>query len=231
MPLRSDDSDAIVARAEVLRELPTEARVRLVARSRLISAARGAIIFSPGDAPAVFVATRGRVVISARPNTQVELRLFDRRPGELFGELSLLLGRQMNEARAAGPSHVLRVPAEIVHTILRDHPRVTLALARLIADRMADAEARLGGSALRTVKDRLLRLLTQMARHSAVADSRGYLIRDPLTHNELAHMVGANRVTIIRALSALRREGKVISDRRRLIVPRRRSTAEDENDG
>jgi CRP/FNR family cyclic AMP-dependent transcriptional regulator len=138
------------------------------------------------------------------------MELFDRRASETFGELSLLLDKQANEARAWESGLVLRIDAGAVHRELQNSPAAALALAKLVAERMTLAEARLGEVALHAVKERLRRLLEHLAVAAGVRDSRGHLLRDGLTHEELAHMVGVGRVAVTRALRQLEREGAIL---------------------
>jgi len=218
--LNRDDIIALLRGMEVLGELPDAALATLASNCRPTATTRGQLIFTRGDPAALFAVAQGHVVICAKPGAGVEMRLFTRRPRQLFGELSLVLDRQIDEARTSESALILHLGAERVHAVLRESQPATLSLARVIANRMAETEARLSAVALGTVKDRLRQLLESLAADSGIADSRGYLIRDRLTHAELARMVGTGRVTISRALRVLRQEGKIILDRRRIIIPK-----------
>jgi CRP/FNR family transcriptional regulator len=46
----------------------------------------------------------------------------------------------------------------------------------------------------------------------------GLLIQFPLTHEDLAFLVGAHRVSVTRALKELKRTGSVVQQKRRLVV-------------
>ncbi|MFI5395818.1 MAG: Crp/Fnr family transcriptional regulator [Candidatus Binatia bacterium] len=141
----------------------------------------------------------------------------------MFGEVSLLLNRQINEARAVQESEGLSIDAGLMRAVLRQDPNAVAALGRIIGERIALTETRLGDLAVRGVKERLGLVLDELAVADGVSDSRGYLIRDRLTQIELAQMVGASRVAVNRALTELRRSGQIIIDGRRIVIPHRRS--------
>ncbi len=215
---RSKDILLCLPRAEVLCELPRTLLDALVADGRTISLSRGAVIFSPGDPPALYLTLHGRITMLTRPTPDTEIIIFERNSGEVFGEASLLLGRQVLEARAADHVVAFRMGADCVHAVLRESQPATLALATLLARRMASTETRLGAVAIYKVKERLRYVLQELATERNVADSRGYILRDRLTHQALAHMVGAQRVSVSRALAELRREGAILVRGRRIVV-------------
>ncbi len=186
---------------------------------RLVSVTEGDAFFRPGDAPAVYALLRGRAAIRARPAPAIEVDLFLRHPGQLFGEVSLLLGQHANEARALVAATAGRIDAAALRAVLAKSQPTTLALARLIAERMAVAETRLGEVAPRGVKHRLLRALQRLAAEAEMHDSRGWLLPE-VTQEELGRLVGASRVAVNHALGALRTENCIAMAGRRIIVRR-----------
>jgi CRP/FNR family transcriptional regulator len=49
--------------------------------------------------------------------------------------------------------------------------------------------------------------------------SQGTVIQFPLTHEDLSFLTGAHRVSITRAMKALRNAGKIIGEDKKLILP------------
>ncbi len=177
------------------------------------------MFFRPEDAPAVYALLCGRVAIRARPAPAIEIDLFVRHPGQLFGEVSLLLGQHAHEAQALVAVTAGRIDAAALLSVLAQSQPATLALARLIAERLARAEARLGEIALRGVKERLLLALQRLAAEAGVRDSRGWLLAQ-VTQEELGRLVGTSRVAVNHALAALRAENHIAASGRRIVVRR-----------
>ncbi len=205
-------------KCEVLQVLPPEQLALLAARCKALPVPKGGLLFSPGDAPAVYAVASGRVTIVARPGPGIEMHLFTRTAGQLFGEVSLFLGQQVNEARASPAALAVRVDAEALRAALARSPAATLALMALLAERVAAAEARVAEVAIRSVKERLRLFLRHLAADAGVADARGYLLPDRLTREEIAHLVGTSREAVSRGLGRLQREGEVVLSGRRIIV-------------
>lgn len=210
---------ARLAQAPVLRDLSSQWFATLISTCQEIRLPKGSILFSSGSRPAVYVAMRGRVetVIYSHCGSAVQLGAY--RPGDLFGAASLLLGRQAHEARALEPAVVAAFAADTFRAALEANPSALWALAALLAEGSALLESRLIDLALRDVPGRVLDALVGIARTTTVSDRRGRIITDRVTHEELARLVGANRVSVSRALSLLRRRGDIAMCGRHVVVP------------
>jgi CRP/FNR family cyclic AMP-dependent transcriptional regulator len=146
------------------------------------------------------------------------VELFTRGPGQLFGEMSLFLGRQVNEARAVTRVLAIRLDAKAAGAALVRNPVAMHALGVVLAKRAELAEARLSESAIHSVRSRLVLFLERLAKTSGVRDSRGILLPHRLTHNELARLLGVSRESVSRGLAQLRRQGTVSIAGRRLVL-------------
>jgi CRP-like cAMP-binding protein len=74
------------------------------------------------------------------------------------------------------------------------------------------------------VKDRLLTAFAELGSKFGTRHERGTLLNLPLTHQDLADLVGATRPIITLQLRGLERDGAILRERRRLVlVPNRLS--------
>jgi len=87
------------------------------------------------------------------------------------------------------------------------------ALLLELSRRLRRADEKIGALVLLDVPGRIARLLLD---HAAEGD--GHLIDKPLTHQTIAHLVGASRETISRALRDFVQAGWIASERRRIRV-------------
>jgi CRP-like cAMP-binding protein len=216
------------AEVSVLRQLPDTVLARILAASRELQVRKDAIVFRRGDAAALYLLQRGRVAIHAElagVESNGALLLAIARAGQLFGEASLFSGSHVNEARALEASIIRQLDARACRAALEAHPRAALALTTLMAERRMVAEARLCELASASVQRRVLLQLQRFAGEASVGDSRGRIIADRLTHEELGRLVGASRVAVSRALGALRRCGHITVSGRRFIVPHETAAA------
>lgn len=197
------------AELDRLRELGAERR-----------AAAGTRLFREGEpSAAVFALTAGQVKVertSADGRTTV---LGFRGPGDLLGELGAVTGRPRTAAATAlEPVSALVLPAPAFLAFLRGAPQASLALVRMLSERLADADqarSEYGGA---DVGVRLARRLLSLAPPGAQVDGHGVRTALPLTQDELASWIGCSREAVARALAELRRDGVIRTGRRALWV-------------
>ena len=68
------------------------------------------------------------------------------------------------------------------------------------------------------VRDRLLTAFAELGSKLGTPDERGTVLNVPLTHQDLADLIGATRPIITLHLKDLERDGAIVRERRRLIL-------------
>ena len=89
---------------------------------------------------------------------------------------------------------------------------------RNLSKRISSLTNRIESMSLTHLGDRLYQVLRNMALEHGVKSRDGLMIQFPLTHEDLAFLVGAHRVSVTRALKELKRAGSVVQQKRRLVV-------------
>ena len=79
--------------------------------------------------------------------------------------------------------------------------------------------SQVGSLAVTNIEERLYRVLCNVAKEHGAKSSRGVVIQFSLTHEDLGFLTGAHRVSITRAMNALKQAGKIILEEKRLILP------------
>jgi CRP/FNR family transcriptional regulator len=85
--------------------------------------------------------------------------------------------------------------------------------------RISSLTHRIGDLATSDIEERLFGILSHIAGEHGQTESGGMRIPFPLTHEELGFLVGAHRVSVSRALKALKLAGKVASAGKTLLLP------------
>ena len=102
--------------------------------------------------------------------------------------------------------------------LVLDHPRIGLQVMRNLSKRISSLSNRIESMSLTHLGERLYQVLRNMALEHGVKGKDGLVIQFPLTHADLAFLVGAHRVSVTRALKELKRTGSVVQQKRRLVV-------------
>jgi CRP-like cAMP-binding protein len=130
--------------------------------------------------------------------------------GEHFGELSLI----DDQPRSA---HVIAMEDSVLLVLRRDDfrrrveasPAVAWALLTELSRRLRVADKKIGGLVLLDVPGRIARVLLENA-----PDEASNLVQRRLTHQTIAHMIGASRETVSRTMRDFQNAGWIDVERR-----------------
>ncbi len=164
----------------------------------------------PGDALFIVRAGRVKVVLLAEDGREVILSLLG--VGEYFGELSLIDDQPRSaHVIAMEESTLLVLRREDFRRRVESSPGVAWALLQELSRRLRRADEKIGSLVLLDVPGRIARMLLD-----AAAEGGNDLIDKPLTHQTIAHVIGASRETVSRAMREFQDLGWLTTERRRI---------------
>lgn len=187
----------------------------------------GTLIFEQGaPADALTMLGRGRARVEREVGGAL-IPLGYRGAGELLGE-SCLGGRELRTERAVAmeEAEIVRLPIAIARELIAADPALGAAVLGLLLARQREVEDRIESLLFLNVEGRLAEFLLKAAERWGVPTPRGILISAPITHLEIAQVIGSTRETVTLTLGALRREGLLDVAGRRLIVRDREALAQ-----
>lgn len=215
----------ILKSSDAFASLPPDELRQLEARSRAKWFAAGATIYVPADmADGVLMVGVGRVRIccTSPDGKQAILAFID--PGELFGELALFGERRRDElAEAMERSLVLLIPRDDMMRMMQAHSELSIGVTKMVGLRRQRIERRLKSILFRSVRQRLVELLLELAERYGVVREEGVEISMRLSHQDLASAIGSTRESVTLLLGQLDAEHLVSKGRRRvtLLAPER----------
>ena len=171
----------------------------------------------PGDA--LFVVSEGKVKVVLYGNTGREVILSLFKPGDFFGEMSLL----DNQPRSANvialeDSMLLVLERRAFSEHLEKHPRTALKVLAELSRRLRRADAIIGNLALLDVFGRVARFLRELAKNEGEHTDGMVVIRQRPTQQEIASMIGTSRETVSRALSEFQRRGFIELSGKKIVL-------------
>lgn len=163
---------------------------------------------SPGDN--VYLLASGRAKIYQLSPTGKEVIMWFCFPGELFGMAEVCRrGRREVYARACSQSEIVRISQERFKTFLHQHPDAAMLTVDILSCRLRILGDMLLNLTSEDVMSRLLKLLTRLCLQYGKTQGAELLLDIPLTHQEIADMIGASRQTVSSAISDLRKRGLI----------------------
>ncbi len=175
--------------------------------------ASGNVLFHPGMTPvALFFLCAGSVrVTRADGNGRRKIVRMVRAPG-FVGARALVAGQPYAAAaEVAEPTAVCMIDAARFRELWCGEPLVARLLAREFAGKLGAAQEHLADMALRTIPQRVAKLLSQRAGQNGEVELRE-------SREELADMMGTSSPVICRALADLRRRRLITVDGRAVRV-------------
>jgi CRP-like cAMP-binding protein len=144
-------------------------------------------------------------------------------PGGTFGHLSLESATPTTlAAEATADCEVWQIQLSALREAVRRWPGIGDALMEVLDRRVAAAHEIVAEFAFLSVEERLARLILRLDErfgHPRLDGSR--IVNIPLTHEQIARMIGTRRKRITAALGGLRDQGAIDTDRKRIVIVNR----------
>lgn len=132
-----------------------------------------------------------------------------RYPGELVGMAEALYGgERICCAETVSHTTVVLIGRERFQELMQSRPDLTLTVAEILSARLREAHVFISDLTSYQVPGRVSLFLLKLAERCGVTDDLpGILLDVPLTHEELAHMVGTSRSNVTSILNTFRKHG------------------------
>jgi CRP/FNR family transcriptional regulator len=181
----------------------------------------GQALFLQGDpSDEMFLIKGGRVKLSKVLDNGSELTLDIRKAGDFVGEnMFSEEGQYPVSAYCLEDTLTCGFSRSQFEQMVIQHPKIGLQIIKNLSERITWLTMRVGSLAVTNIEDRLYGVLTSVAREHGMVSPRGMVIQFPLTHEDLSFLTGAHRVSITRAMKALKKAGKIIHQDKLLILP------------
>jgi len=183
--------------------------------------AKGQALFMQGDpADEMFLIKGGLVKLSKVLEDGTELTLDIRKAGDFVGEnMFSEEGQYPVSAYCLEDTLTCGFSRSQFEELVLQHPKVGLQIIKNLSERITCLTSRVGSLAVTNIEDRLYRVLSSVAKEHGRLSPQGIVIQFPLTHEDMSFLTGAHRVSITRAMKALKAAGKIIHEDKRLILP------------
>lgn len=217
---RDAAAQLLVAPSNFLDQLHAAPYADLHALGRLQQYAKGELVFRAGGPGShVYFLRSGQLRIGQISPLGREVILWFCLPGEICGlaEVARGGGRVVN-AVACVSSEVLAVSQEQFKLFLRLHPEAALLSMQVLSSRLRILGEMFVNLVSDDVNTRIAKLILRLSARYGTRVGHEIFLNIPLTHQEIADMVGATRQTVTGVLSSLKKQGVLSIDNHRIRI-------------
>ncbi len=180
----------------------------------------GESIFSQGDnVDRLFLVKAGLVKLSKVMEDGTEITLDMRKSGDFLGEN--MLGEDVEypvSAICLEQTLICGFMKERFEHLVLSYPRIGLQVMKNLSKQISWLTHRVESMSLTGLEKRLYQTLLNIALEHGTKAGDGFIIRFPLTHEDLGFLVGAHRVSVTRAMKELRKAGTVVQQEKTLFL-------------
>jgi CRP/FNR family transcriptional regulator/CRP/FNR family cyclic AMP-dependent transcriptional regulator len=138
--------------------------------------------------------------------------------GDFFGEMSLLdSGPRSATVKTMREARVLALSRNDFLSLLRRSPDLAMAVIQELTRRLRHVDEQASSLSFQRVKERTQGVLVRLAREEV--EHSELRVTPPLTHQQIADMIGTSRETVTRVVKGLKQDGWLRQEGKRYLVP------------
>ncbi|MFT7029649.1 MAG: CRP-like cAMP-binding protein [Marinoscillum sp.] len=178
-------------------------------------------IFFP-DQPSlnIYMIAEGRVKIGSYLDDGKEIIKAILGKGEIFGELALAGEIKRTDYAQAMDNNTRVCPMTIdgLRDLMNENQQLSLKIFKIMGFRLRKMERRIESLVFRDARSRIVDFLKEMAEEKGQKVGFETMIKNHLTHKDIASLTGTSRQTVTTVLNELREENIINFDRRRILI-------------
>ncbi len=177
------------------------------------------IYFSDDPSDTLFFLKEGKVKIANFSDEGKEVIKTILQPGEVFGEFSLLdEGRRTDFAQALDKVKVCKMSKANFQALMEKYGHFSIRVNKLIGLRLKKIERRLESLFFKDARARVVEFLVDMADEEGEKVGFETMIKNILTHQDIANLTATSRQTVTSVLNDLRSRNLINFNRRQILI-------------
>ncbi len=178
------------------------------------------IYFKDQSSENVYMVSSGRVKIGTYADDGKEIVKAILARGEVFGELALA-GEQRREDFAQAMDNDTRVCAMTIddlQNLMKDNKELSLKILKIVGFRLRKMERKIESLVFKDARTRIVDFLRETAEEKGQKVGFEMMIKNHLTHKDIASLTGTSRQTVTTVMNELRDRNLINFDRRRILI-------------
>jgi CRP/FNR family cyclic AMP-dependent transcriptional regulator len=167
----------------------------------------------------IFLIKTGKVKIISVGESGKEIVKTILSTGDIFGERSIFGQQNYNDAAVAvEDTQVSILSSHQLKSLMKEHSSISLFFMKLMGSKVLEMEQRLESLIFKDSKSRIIDFLLNLIEKKGQRIGYEWVVRNFITHQEIANLTATSRQSVTTLLNDLRNEGIITFDRRRLLI-------------
>ena len=167
----------------------------------------------------IYFIMEGRIKIESISEEGKEITKAILSKGEVFGELSLIgEPTRRDQAIALELTKICKINSSEMKDLIRDHSNLSLFFMKIMGSKVIEMEKRLESLVFKDSRSRIVEYLTELVRKRGERIGYEWVVRNFITHQEIANLTATSRQTVTTVLNELRTGELITFNRKRLLV-------------
>lgn len=181
---------------------------------------KGEYIYLPDQsADKIFLIKTGKVKIVTSGESGKEIVKAILGVGEVFGERSIIGEHTYNDsAVAVEETEVSILSSNQLKSLMKEHSAISIFFMNLMGSKVLEMEQRLESLIFKDSKTRIIEFLLTLIEKKGQRIGYEWVVRNFITHQEIANLTATSRQSVTTLLNELRNEGILTFDRKRLLI-------------
>lgn len=181
---------------------------------------KGEQVYVPEDmSDRIFFINEGRIKISVMNEEGKEITKAILGRGEVFGELALLGEHRRHDfATVLEDTVTCVVTLDELRSLMRERSELNLFFMKMFGLRQLEMERRLESLVFRDSRSRIVEFLLHLTQTKGQRVGYEWVVRNFITHQEIANLTATSRQTVTTTLNDLRFKKLITFNRSRLLI-------------
>lgn len=168
----------------------------------------------------IYMIAEGRVKIGTHLRDGKEIVKSILGKGEIFGELALAgEDKRSDYAQVMDDgTRVCPMTIEGLKELMNENKQLSLKIFKILGFRLRKMERRIESLVFKDARTRIVEFLKEMAEEKGQKVGFEMMIKNHLTHKDIASLTGTSRQTVTTVMNELREQNIINFDRRRILI-------------
>jgi len=178
-------------------------------------------IYFPEEASEqIYMISNGRVKIGTYTDEKKEIVKAILTKGEIFGELALAGEVTRTDFAQAmdNDTRICSMTIENLKDLMKDNQELSFKILRIVGWRLRKMETKIESLVFKDARTRIVDFLRETAQEKGQKVGFEMMIKNHLTHKDIASLTGTSRQTVTTVMNDLREQNLINFDRRRILI-------------